>query len=536
MAKYLILIFGIALLFRFWQITTYPVSLTMDEVAIGYGSYSMLQTGRDEWGTPVPIVFKSVGDYKPPINYYLVASSIKLFGLTEFAVRFPVALIGSLTAVIFVVFLRRLGLSKSASLFGGLWLAILPWHVHHSRYGLEAITALLFLIAGCAAWWTSLQKKSYFYLGLSLVSFGISVWAYHSNRLFVPLLVIFFVILHFKSVIFFLSKDLKKLAFCLLLFVSLAGPFLHLALTSDAVKQRAAMTSILRDSGLIKSLHYGSYKNLSERVFENDLYLIFHHWVGKYTDYFDLRFWFWKGLSLTPPGYPDSGLLYVLDIIPFAAGVWIITKSKNQTLKKVALFWFFVGPLASSFTMNDQHTLRTLVWLPFFGIVVASGADYLGSRFKKIGVLIYLSILLINVAYIKDIYTTALPFYFSEYWQYGFKQAALYGCEHLDKYDRVVISPVFGSLGPLTTGIPDYYVLFYCQYPPEKYMYTKKIDKFEIGRVDWREQLQRGGRALLISGRWDYPEVTAPEEYVIKRLDYFNEIPGLYFVDTGLVR
>ncbi len=535
MAKYLVLIFGFALLFRFWQITTYPVSLTMDEVAIGYGSYSLLQTGRDEWGAPVPLVFKSVGDYKPPINFYLVVSSIKLFGLTEFAVRFPVALIGSLTSILFVVFLRRLGLSKSASLFGGLWLAILPWHVHHSRYGLEAITALFFLLAGCAAWWTATAKKSYFYLGLSIVSFGISVWAYHSNRLFVPLLVLFLVISQFKHVRYFLLFNSKKLVICLLLFASLAGPFLHLALTSEAIKQRAAMTSILRDSGLLRSLHQGKYANIYERIFDHDWYLIFHHWVGKYTDYFDLRFWFWKGLSLSPPGYPDSGLLYVLDLPLFAFGVWVLVKSKNKLLQSLTIFWFFVGPLASSFTMNDQHTLRTLVWLPFFGIVVASGADYLKKRFRPV-ILLYFVTLLINVAYIKDLYTTALPFYFSEYWQYGFKQAALYGCEHRDEYNRVVISPTFGSLGPLTTGIPDYYVLFYCQYPPEKYMFTKKIDKFEIGRVDWRDQLQRGGRALLISAKWDYPEVTAPEEYVVKRVDYFNESPGLYFVDTGLVR
>jgi len=62
----LFLIIGIIL--RFWQLTKYPVSLSMDETAIGYNAYSILKTGKDEWGEFLPLAFKSVGDYKPPVN------------------------------------------------------------------------------------------------------------------------------------------------------------------------------------------------------------------------------------------------------------------------------------------------------------------------------------------------------------------------------------------------------------------------------------------------------------------------------------
>lgn len=525
MVKYFLIIFAMATVFRFWQITSYPVSLTMDEVAIGYGSYSLLQTGRDDWGNILPIAFRSVGDYKPPVNFYLNIPSIFFFDLSELAVRFPVALLGSLTGVVFVIFLRRLGLSKTAAISGGFWLAILPWHVHYSRYGLEAITALYFLMAGVACWLTALPQKSYFWMALAIINFSLSVWAYHSNRLFVPLLVLFLVVVQYKNLkyIFIKKSRLFSLVIILLIF---SGPFLYLTFFSEVIKQRAAMTSILREQSLLLTLHHGNYFSLSQRIFDNDLYLIFHHWLGKYTNYFDLRFWFWKALDFTPPGYPDSGLFYLVDLPLFITGIFVLLRSKNKFLKSLTLFWLFAGPLASSFTMNEQHTLRTLVWLPFFGIVIAS------SNIKKRYLIPYLLLLIINIFYVKDLYTKALPRYFSEYWQYGFKQAAVYTCEHQDEYDRIVISPTFGSLGPLLTGIPDYYVLFYCKYPPQKYMFTKKIDKFDFIRVDWRYQRELHDKALLVSAKWDYPELTPPPDHTLFKIDYPNESPAFYFVTT----
>jgi len=64
----LILIIGI--FFRFYKLAEYPVSLSIDEVAIGYNTYSLLKTGNDEYGIPHPLAFKSVGDYKLPLLIY----------------------------------------------------------------------------------------------------------------------------------------------------------------------------------------------------------------------------------------------------------------------------------------------------------------------------------------------------------------------------------------------------------------------------------------------------------------------------------
>ena len=56
-------IFIISTIFRFWQLSSYPVSLSMDEVAIGWNAYSILKTGHDEWGEFLPLAFKSAGEF-----------------------------------------------------------------------------------------------------------------------------------------------------------------------------------------------------------------------------------------------------------------------------------------------------------------------------------------------------------------------------------------------------------------------------------------------------------------------------------------
>jgi len=61
---FLTTIFFIGFLIRFYLSSTYP-PLLWDEAALGYNSYSILKTGKDEYGSVLPIIFKSFGDYKP---------------------------------------------------------------------------------------------------------------------------------------------------------------------------------------------------------------------------------------------------------------------------------------------------------------------------------------------------------------------------------------------------------------------------------------------------------------------------------------
>ena len=64
-----------------------PPALNADEVTNAYDAYSILKTGKDQYGNFMPLRFKSFGDYKLPLLTYLAIPFIKIFGLTETGIR-----------------------------------------------------------------------------------------------------------------------------------------------------------------------------------------------------------------------------------------------------------------------------------------------------------------------------------------------------------------------------------------------------------------------------------------------------------------
>lgn len=533
------LVFVIALLFRFYRISEYPVSLSIDEVAIGYNAYSILKIGKDEWGKSYPLAFKSVGDYKPPVNIYLTVPSVAIFGLNEFAVRFPVAFLGALTAVLFVLLIREIGFSWFAAIFSGFWLAISPWHVHFSRASFEAITALFFFVLGLYLFSVWRRKPKVLFLLFSIIFLCLSVWAYHAERAFVPVFFLIYILnlrRELKGLIY-KKKLFWQISIAALLLLIMSLPFIWLTIFTPAIKTRALATSIFREPGLTRILHYGDYLNWIDYLFNNDIYLIFRHWWGKYLNYFDLRFWFWKGMQFTPPAYPGLGLFYLVNIFPFVLGILFLVRSSEAAARRIFLLWFFLGPLPASLTMNEQHPLRALIWLPAFGILFAAGFEEFWRRkwptkwTKEFILLGYIVALFFNVIYLADIYFNHFPRHFSEFWQYGFKQIAQYACSQKNNYRQIIISDTFGSEGPLITGIPYAYVLFYCRYEPSRFLVqNRKISGFVFRRPNWNDD-KKLKRVLLIGSPWDLsPDKISPEK-VVKKIYFLNGKLAFLIVD-----
>src|SRR3989304_1484349 len=114
----LILVLVLATFLRLWRLDINPPGLTPDEAALGYNAYSILKTGRDEYGDLLPIIFKSFGDYKPGFYVYLTVPFVAVFGLNEWSVRLPSALSGVL-AIFLIHSIVGLVLDKGWVIGGG---------------------------------------------------------------------------------------------------------------------------------------------------------------------------------------------------------------------------------------------------------------------------------------------------------------------------------------------------------------------------------------------------------------------------------
>jgi 4-amino-4-deoxy-L-arabinose transferase-like glycosyltransferase len=144
---------------RFYKISSIPPGINWDEAAVGFNAHLITQSGRDEWGQKYPLFFRSFDDYKAPLQTYLVALSVKLFGVNEFAVRLPSALAGTLSILLIYILTKSFRASKASreiqrttswpekyALLSALLLAITPWSIHFSRAAFEANIALLFIL------------------------------------------------------------------------------------------------------------------------------------------------------------------------------------------------------------------------------------------------------------------------------------------------------------------------------------------------------------------------------------------------------
>ena len=102
MKRTILLLIIIALGFglRVFLVEKRPLGFTWDEAALGYNAYSLLKTGRDEYGKILPIVLKSFGDYKPGLYAYFTVPNVAILGLNEFATRLPSAIFGTLTILV----------------------------------------------------------------------------------------------------------------------------------------------------------------------------------------------------------------------------------------------------------------------------------------------------------------------------------------------------------------------------------------------------------------------------------------------------
>ncbi len=162
----IIIVFVSALLLRFWGLAKHPTGFTQDEAAIGYDAYSLLKTGKDQWGQSLPLVLRSFGDFKLPLYSYLAVPSVAVFGLNEFATRLPSAVLGIFAVVVTYLFVFEMTKNKKLAVLSALFLAFSPWHISLSRGAFEANLTSLFLPLAVWLFYIGLERQKILWISL----------------------------------------------------------------------------------------------------------------------------------------------------------------------------------------------------------------------------------------------------------------------------------------------------------------------------------------------------------------------------------
>src|SRR3989304_7239025 len=213
-ALFVILIVGMVIFF--YKLDKIPSGFYIDEALPGYNAYSLLLTGRDEFGKSFPMFLRFYGSYNPPLFTYLVIPWVASLGLNICAVRAPSALAGLLSGLVVYFFLKNSHfLKRKLSVFlGAIFFMVTPWIILHSRVGYEVSLAFLLFCLGCLFLWQALAKPNR--LILATIFLSLSTYAAYAERFLVPMVVVGFALV-FRKVLF-RKSNLKILKISLLIF------------------------------------------------------------------------------------------------------------------------------------------------------------------------------------------------------------------------------------------------------------------------------------------------------------------------------
>ena len=146
-----------------------PPGITNDEAGVGYDAYSILKTGKDQWGNFLPLEFKGFGDYRLPVFTYSAVPFIYFFDLSPFSIRLT-SLMYSLFLAGAVYLLAKKLFNSTIGLFSCLLVVLLPWSFSMTRIAIESPPALFFAVLGVYLLLKANSNGKYFLFSTSSAS------------------------------------------------------------------------------------------------------------------------------------------------------------------------------------------------------------------------------------------------------------------------------------------------------------------------------------------------------------------------------
>ncbi|HCS74868.1 MAG TPA: hypothetical protein DIW17_13460, partial [Clostridiales bacterium] len=179
---FLLILLGIIL--RAYKFGSIPAGLNQDEAFAGYEAFSLLNYGVDSAGYRNPCYFVSWGSGMNVLESYLAVPLMKLFGPSVVTLRLPQLILSCISLLVFYLLLQKI-FSERTALIGLSLLAISPWHIMLSRWGLESNLAPSFLLFGLYFFILGIENNRYWIA--SAIMYGLSLYAYSINWIVIPL-------------------------------------------------------------------------------------------------------------------------------------------------------------------------------------------------------------------------------------------------------------------------------------------------------------------------------------------------------------
>lgn len=390
-----------------------PDGLNRDETALGYNAYSLLKTGKDEWGTSWPISITSFGDQKLPGYVYTLIPFISIFDLEMSTVRLPSLLAGYVTifmiGIIAVQLGNRLNFTQDKKLlFSGiamLCLAVSPWHMHFSRVAYESHLALALFCGGLALYNTALVKENVriqrYLIILAALCWSVTLLTYHSYHIFLPLFLLALVLIDRKSLP---QLDKKGIGIGVTLgIISILLLFKGGVFTANEVKSRGTF-ALHRETLLLQATKYRGVTSGENTLYERILFnpitegitILSQNIVSQTSG----EFFFIRGSNHGDHNPGNGNSVHVIIFPLLVIALITLLQYKHHAVTQRIIAWGLVAFIPAALTIQPRHEVRLATLFPVIELLGAFGAItiiyFFSKQWQRI---IITSLLLITILY-----------------------------------------------------------------------------------------------------------------------------------------
>lgn len=452
----------------FFKINKAPPCLDADEASFAYNAYSILKTGRDEYGSLLPLRLKAFGDNRMPLITYLDIPWIKILGLNETAARmvnFPFVI---LFPIVVYLLAYELFNNKKGALLAALFTALSVGLQSIGRQTHEAYLTAFFLTLATYFFVRYINKKVNTDLYLFFAVFFIDLFGYHSTRLWAGF--------YFLVMLFYVLK--KKISWKHLL-IFLAS--LLIFATTDIIYKPTRITNLLFfNTDGFKAKVYELRIEGGLRFLYNKATVGIRDVSLEYMKYFSPQFLAINGDDNYRFGYPEMSPITPIEYIFMFIGIYFLFRNKEKWRYFILMLLLF-APSSAILAWAGQSLTRSLFILIPAVVIAAYGISQFG---KQKTLLIFMTIM--GCYFIMALYNW--DFYLNHFskravtiraWQCGYKELGDYVKNNYDKFDKFYITQ--------KNGQPYIFMLFYLKYPPSEYQKVaslSKPDQYGFGQVD----------------------------------------------------
>lgn len=350
-----------------------PMGLHQDEAYGAYNSWAVMNYGIDSFGYTRPVYYTVWGSGMSVLYSYFTMPFIALFGISAETIRLPQAIMGCVSILAVYGLGREMFQSKWTGVFFAFLLAVNPWHIQQSRFGMDANLAVPLLLIAMYFFSRYLNGRQKSLWG-AVFFWGLTLYSYVLTWLLIPLFLLF--------CLFFFRKRIRfnrQFFLCFLLLFLMAVPLLlflavnfglipeirgglfsvpklpgmrtsEMSLHTWVIKQRfiSLVAMLFRqydDRWWISSAAAGSYYYISTPfVLLGLLYHIkvFFQWIFKKRElpvHFLLALWFGAaflvGCSIDLVYFHKVNYIHIPIILYGGTGLWCL----GRLLKREKIFW-----------------------------------------------------------------------------------------------------------------------------------------------------------------------------------------------------